>query len=944
MASTLADILVTLTLDTGNFSQRLRQVGQELNNFKNTVSQTTSNMEADWNNSMGSMATSMNQLNNSTRATTRVVRNSMNIVSDNLNTAGGSTEDLAETVRDSTEGMNDSFNSVRRTSRTLARTLGTSLRDSRRVLVAGGREFQAFGGHGMRVADDIRHEFSSLPRHLQLYVQRLREAGQSTEQFARLNEAYGRRQVEAMRRSNDYTQQRTLQSTRLMNSFANDTNLAPLTNGFLQMGQRMEATARQGTVLNVALQRIGENGTFRDLQDQMRFVQQGLARARGALLVFAIAGGLAVWGMIELASAVDKRVAPAFENMKKQLVDAFMPFITAFATGMVAVMNFVSGIAKMIDKFSEAHPTIFAMIMSIMMLTLVLGALLSPLAVTGIWAQGVAASFTALWAVIAPFVLGVLAVIGVALALATAIAVLWMSVKNLWANSEAFRNAFINLWNGIKTAVIDGVITPVVGAWDKLKKAFLDLIATFTGGEGTISNMWTFLGDKIAIVVNYISSAVLPILKSAFSILGQAIVTIIDGIIYAINWLGDMWKEHGTQISSVMAVIWSVIQTVFGAVVGFIMEQMPTIKAIISDTFNAIKSVIDFVMKYIAPVVVTAFGIIWEVIKFLMPTIKSLIVGTWNNIKSVITSALAIIQNTIQLFSNILKGNWSGAWENIKAILSNAVTLIWNLIQLYFLGRLLAPFKGFISAGKSVLTGGFKLMVSIIKGSLTALKVFVTGVFTAMKTVLTTTVTQMRTTAMTRFNALKTGAISTFNALKSKATSIFNAIKTAMTNPIEKAKKVIMDIVAKIVGAFASMKISIPEIKLPKLSIGKTSKTIMGKEFSVPTFDVKWNAKGGIFNGASILGGGQGVGEAGAEAVLPVQHKRYMKPFAGAIASHLQAMTGNTESEKSTGDSQYVINFNEPVVIREDADIQRIVDELERRKRISERAKGVFSY
>jgi hypothetical protein len=67
-----------------------------------------------------------------------------------------------------------------------------------------------------------------------------------------------------------------------------------------------------------------------------------------------------------------------------------------------------------------------------------------------------------------------------------------------------------------------------------------------------------------------------------------------------------------------------------------------------------------------------------------------------------------------------------------------------------------------------------------------------------------------------------------------------------------------------------------------------------------------------------------------------------MKPFASAVAGHL-AKGSDTKSTQPTA-AKYEIIFNEPVVIREDADIQRIVDEMERRKKISERAKGVFSF
>jgi phage-related protein len=942
MASTLADILVTLTLDTEDFSKRLRDAGQELQNFKNHVKQVSQQMERDWDSSMRNMGGSLGNLTSTTTTTTNIIQQNMNNLSETINNAGDSTTDLSDTVGDASNSMNNNLNSVARSSRYLARTLGTSVIDSFNVLSAGTREFREFGQAGRRVSQEIRDEFSGLPRHLQMYVQRLREAGQNTDAFARLNEQYSARLIEAMRRSNDYMQNRTSQSMRLLQSMRDNTNLAPLTSQFLQLGDRLEQTARRGSALNLALQRIGPTASMKDLQDQMKLITQGVGRARGAFLVFGIASLLAVGGMIKLASAVDDRVAPAFERMKKNLIDAFEPFIHSFATGLVAVMNFVSGIAKMINKFSEAHPVLFNMIMYIMLLTLVFGTLLAPLAVTGVMAEGVAASFAVLWASISPFVLGFLAVIGVALALAGAFVVLWVSIQNLWKHSEAFRNAFINLWNRIKQVIVAEVVQPVMQAWERLKVAFSNLIANFTGGAGTMGNLWKFLGDRIAIVVNGIANVVLPVLKTAFDVLGQVIVAVINAVINVMNWLGQVWKQHGDQISTVASQIWTVVQFAFQQIANFIKQILPQVKQVVFDTFNMIKAIIDFTMKYIAPIVVGAFKIIWNIIKFVMPVIVALIVSTWNNIKQVITSTINIIQNVIQLFSNILKGNWKGAWENVKAILKNAVTLIWNLIQLYFLGKLLAPFKGFISAGKGIITGGFKGFLSIIKGSMTAVKTFIVMVWQAIVGALRNNFTTLVNTARTAFTTLKSNVTSVFNGIKSTATTVWNGIKNAIVNPIETAKKTVLGIIKAIAKAFAGIDIKIPKPSIPKLSVSWT--TIGKGKASVKVPKISWNAKGNIFNGASILGGNQGVGEAGAEAVMPIQHKRYMKPFAGAVAHHLGNMMGGNTTEKTAGNSQYVIQFNEPVVIREDADIQRIVDELERRKRISERAKGVFSY
>lgn len=75
-------------------------------------------------------------------------------------------------------------------------------------------------------------------------------------------------------------------------------------------------------------------------------------------------------------------------------------------------------------------------------------------------------------------------------------------------------------------------------------------------------------------------------------------------------------------------------------------------------------------------------------------------------------------------------------------------------------------------------------------------------------------------------------------------------------------------------SAFENMVITIPKPKLPVISVDyKTESYGNGGNVKVPGFNVAWNAAGGIFDRPAIFNtpfGFQGVGEAGAEAVLPL--------------------------------------------------------------------------
>ena len=71
------------------------------------------------------------------------------------------------------------------------------------------------------------------------------------------------------------------------------------------------------------------------------------------------------------------------------------------------------------------------------------------------------------------------------------------------------------------------------------------------------------------------------------------------------------------------------------------------------------------------------------------------------------------------------------------------------------------------------------------------------------------------------------------------------------------------------------MAITIPKPKIPVIDVSMNSVTYgNGGNVSVPQFSVNWNALGGIFDSPTVLdtagNGLQGVGEAGPEAVLPL--------------------------------------------------------------------------
>lgn len=194
---------------------------------------------------------------------------------------------------------------------------------------------------------------------------------------------------------------------------------------------------------------------------------------------------------------------------------------------------------------------------------------------------------------------------------------------------------------------------------------------------------------------------------------------------------------------------------------------------------------------------------------------------------------------------------------------------------------------------------------------------------------------ELRTKATESFNNLKTDASTKWDEIKSDASTKWNAVKTSITEPINSAKNTISGYIDSIKGFFTNLKLKIPKPEMPKLprfSLKTSSKSVFGKSITYPSgIDVNWYATGGIATGPSVVG----IGEAGDEAILPLSNKSKMAPFASAVAS----LMPQYDSGSKSGGGDTIITGN-TFVVREEADIKKIAQELKRLDDRESRSKG----
>ena len=180
--------------------------------------------------------------------------------------------------------------------------------------------------------------------------------------------------------------------------------------------------------------------------------------------------------------------------------------------------------------------------------------------------------------------------------------------------------------------------------------------------------------------------------------------------------------------------------------------------------------------------------------------------------------------------------------------------------------------------GASAFTTGLNTGLSATTINTSALAVDTSGLTTTMTTAGTQGATAIGTgmtgnsqavtqAATTLGNDVNTALDSGWNKANTSAQTAMQRLATTVTSAARSAASAVK-------AAFENMTITIPKPRIPTISVSTENVAYgEGGNVKVPQFSVNWNALGGIFERPTIFNtrsGMQGVGEAGAEAVLPL--------------------------------------------------------------------------
>lgn len=369
----------------------------------------------------------------------------------------------------------------------------------------------------------------------------------------------------------------------------------------------------------------------------------------------------------------------------------------------------------------------------------------------------------------------------------------------LWNKCDAFREFWINLWNGIKDFFC--------GIWDGIK-------SVFSGVIDFIKNNWQGL---LLFLVNPIAGAFKLIydncegFRQFWQNLWEGVKNVFSGIVDFIknNWQGlalflvnpiagafKLIYDNCESFRNFWDNLWNNIKEAFSKI-------WEGIKNVCSSAWDAIKSGCSAAWDGIRNTVTSAGSAIKDHVSSAWNWIKDHSSSTWNSIKDTVGHTFENLKSTCQSTVSTIRSTVSEGWSNIKSSttetfnhVKSAVSDAWSNIK--------SNVSDAMGDMKSRVTEGWENIKSTTEHLWGSIKDKVVSIAGDMKEKFTTTIgnvasafseklSQMKETTTNGLHTIGESVSSALSSIKDKVTSGFSTIAsnlgTAFTNLISGIKE-----------------------------------------------------------------------------------------------------------------------------------------------------------
>lgn len=426
-------------------------------------------------------------------------------------------------------------------------------------------------------------------------------------------------------------------------------------------------------------------------------------------------------------------------------------------------------------------------------------------------------------------------------------------------------------------AVIAPTLLIVGGLVTKMGLAFSGLSKIMPGLGAGLKGVFGFLkANPIILIISAIAALALILSKTGLSV--EELSGKINGFITSI-----VGKLPGI-VNGIVALLPRVLDA--------ILKMLPVIIDAAVTLFTAIVNA----LPQIIPQLIQGFVTLINGLVSAMPTLIPLLVnGAVTLFQAIVNALPQIIPLVIQGFTSLVTTLINAMPTLIPLLIQGAITLFIEIVK-----AIPVVAKALIAA-----------LPQIIDAFKTGLANLLPAIWTGIKNTMVSIFGSIVNAARDKLNAIKDTFVNIWNSIKQTTANVWEGIKNAIMTPINGAANLVKAAIDKIKGLF-NFSFKWPHLPLPHFSISGSINPL-SKSFP-PKIGVSWYKEGGIFDKPSLIG----VGEAGREAVLPT-HK---------LDKFLDDAVKRVNPTQSNG--SVTINIAN-MTVRDDTDIRKIADEIERR-------------
>lgn len=308
-----------------------------------------------------------------------------------------------------------------------------------------------------------------------------------------------------------------------------------------------------------------------------------------------------------------------------------------------------------------------------------------------------------------------------------AVALLVVGFIYLWNTSEDFRNFWIGLWEGIKSAVRSAVEW-IQNAWKSTGEWFNNLWKSIKEGA---DNVWTTIQEAPGKAADWIKnkwtetkeffSSIWDGIKEAASSAWEGIVNILAPYVIAIKNVFqpmiDFFTNLWSQIGSIAGSAWEIIKT---AVMGPILLLID----LITGNFNQLKEDASMLWTTLTTNIQNIITTFVDIVVGYYTALKDTVINIWNvltsTIKDVWNSFTTWIKETTNNIVNSIKQGWNNLKQGTIDLFNNMIQGakdLWNSFKAWFINLVIGTKDNIIQGWENLKQGTIDTFNNLVSGA-----------------------------------------------------------------------------------------------------------------------------------------------------------------------------------------------------------------------------------